>query len=241
MPAKYCLAQYFGDRMPDSASLSVTAEALTQPAIDVPLDPIPFWSSTEDNVYSTGMIFEDCNNDGYIDLFIANGNDIVLAPNYVYLSESGTLPASATWSSTNAEYSGHCAVGDIDDNGFVDLLVANFLGRGGFSTSNHSEIYLNFDGLPETSASWRTADSMMTFSCALGDPDGDGDLDAAFATGTAYENIYTADKMYFNIDGELQTLPGWTSTTLRAAMDVTWGDVDNDGDLIGQYFDLRRC
>ena len=236
MPAKYCLAQYFGGRMPDSTGLSVAAEALTQPAIDVPLDPFPFWHAGWSGLYSTGMIFEDCNNDGYIDLFIANGNDMAMAPNYIYISESGTLPTTPTWSSANDEYTGHCAVGDIDDDGYVDFLVANFLGEGRFYTTNHSELYWNTTGLPETSASWRTADSMMTFSCALGDPDGDGDLDAAFATGTAYEDIYTADKIYFNVDGELQTLPGWTSTTLRASMDVTWGDVDNDGDL-----DLAFC
>lgn len=202
----------------------------------VPISKDPFWQTSEAGVYSTGMIWHDCNKDGYIDVFFSNGNDIVEARNTIYISVYGVLPSNASWFSANYEYSGHCAVGDIDDNDYPDFAVANYLGAGGFSTPNRSNLYLNFNGLPNTSPDWYTGDSIYSFSCALGDADGDGDLDLAFATGEGYTVKKQKDLIYFNINGSLQTSPSWQSASVTEAMDVTWGDVDNDGDL-----DLAFC
>ncbi len=202
----------------------------------IPYQQNQFWQSSESNMYSTGMVWRDGNNDGYIDVFFSNGNDIVQAKNTIYMSNRGTLPAAATWFSDNNEYSGHCAVGDIDDNGLPDFAVANYLGSGGFSTANLSNVYMNFDGLPSTSPDWYTGDSIYSFSCALGDADGDGDLDLAIATGDGYNNINITDRIYYNVDGTLQDLPGWETADGTQALDVAWGDVDNDGDL-----DLAFC
>lgn len=202
----------------------------------VPIDPDPFWQSGEDGVYSTGMIWRDCNNDGYVDVFFSNGNDMALAQNAIYISQYGLLPIFASWYSANHEYSGHCAVGDIDDDGLPDFAVANYLGSGGFSTPGLSNVYLNSAGMPNTSPDWYTGDSIYSFSCALGDIDGDGDLDLAFATGEGYTAQKERDLVFFNINGALQTIPDWRSAIFTEAMDVTWGDVDNDG-----YLDLAFC
>ncbi|MEW5924283.1 MAG: FG-GAP-like repeat-containing protein [Candidatus Zixiibacteriota bacterium] len=202
----------------------------------VPLEDTTFWESSEENVYSTGLIWRDCNNDGYIDAFFSNGNDIVQAKNFIYLSNYGKLPQSASWYSSDNEYSGHCTVGDVDDNGYPDFAVANFLGDGAFSTMNVSNLYLNMDGLPNTTADWHNGDSVFTFSCAFGDADGDGDLDLAFSTGMSYGGPALYDYIYYNVDGVLQTTPGWQSDVPTEAMDVTWGDVDNNG-----YLDLAFC
>ncbi len=197
----------------------------------VPIETSPFWQSSESNLYSTGMIWRDCNNDGYIDVFYSNGNDIVLAPNTIYLSDHGELPASASWVSANSEYSGHCAVGDINDDGWADFFVSNFLGQDGFSTANFSNLYLNSDGLPNQSPDWSNTDSIYSFSCATGDVDGDGDLDIAVATGEPYGSRKIVDRIYYNVNGSFESEPGWQSQAMTEAMDVTWGDVDNDGDL----------
>ncbi len=202
----------------------------------ISLQKTPFWQSSEINMTTTGMIWRDCNKDGHIDVFFSNGNDITLSPNTIYLSNNGILPASADWFSANNEYSGHCAVGDINDDGWPDFAVSNFLGENGFSSANHSNLYLNSEGIINASPDWYTGDSIYTFSCAFGDADGDGDLDLAFSTGESYGDRKYTDRIYYNIDGTLESLPAWESDAATEAMDVTWGDVNNDG-----YLDLAFC
>ena len=67
----------------------------------VPLETSVFWQTSESDVYSTGMVWDDCNKDGYIDVYYSNGNDIVRAQNFVYLSRYGALPYSADWYSSS--------------------------------------------------------------------------------------------------------------------------------------------
>ena len=197
---------------------------------DVPLGTMPFWTTSEQNIYSTGMIWRDCNRDGVIDVFFSNGNDIVQAANNIYLFGSGPMPTSASWYSSNLEYSGHCAVGDINDDGYPDLMVSDYIGAG-FGHPNRADFYLNQGGLPDATPVWSTPDLIFSFSCAFGDVDGDGDLDVAFATGEGYYQDYQQDLIYLNDGGSFSNTVYWSSAASGASMDVTWGDVDNDGDL----------
>lgn len=201
-----------------------------------PVDIFPFWQSGYSENYSTGMIWRDCNGDGLIDVFFSNGNDMALAKNTIYINQRGVLPSLPTWHSNNADYSGHCAVGDLDDNGRPDFMVANYLGQGGFGTLDKPDGYYNMTGLPNVVANWQGGTLTNSFSCAFGDVDADGDLDFAVATGDAYYSVSQSDQIYFNNNGSLNTIPGWLSTTTTMAIDVTFGDLDNDG-----YLDMIFC
>ncbi len=194
----------------------------------IPYNTLPDWSSTETSDVGTGCDLADINGDGWLDLAVSNGNDISLSPNFVYLNNLGTLPTSASWSSDNQQYSGHCELADIDGDGFPEFMVANYISPGWQPGS--VQIYDNSDGVLETTPSWEAADPVYCFRATFGDPDGDGDLDLALATGESYHGIFTANLIFFNEGGVLSTTPGWISGDLDAGYDAQFVDIDNDGD-----------
>ncbi len=204
--------------------------------------PVPFsdladWESEPTGV-STGGAFLDLDRDGDLDLVVANGNDILRQTVDVYYNDgAGHYPIQPQWQSSDVDYHGHLSVGDVDGDGWPDVAVSVFLGAGGFGFPGHVKLYRN-DGTGTLSSTpvWRSSDSFFSFSCALGDADGDGDLDLAVATGEPYSDPPDRNRVYYNVAGQLQTTPGWTSPADDHAMDVTFGDADGDGDL-----DLAFC
>lgn len=195
----------------------------------IPLETIPSWTSVENDYYFTGAIFCDANGDGFVDFLTSNGNDMRQSPQFVYYNSNGVLENSASWVSSDINYSGHSAAGDIDSDGYPDWAIANYIAPGWGVTN--SQLYRNIDGTFEVSPSWQTADAFHSFACAFGDADGDGDLDLAFACGEAYNGFAENNRIYYNNDGVLEVSPSWTSDNDGYFYDVTWGDVDGDGDL----------
>ncbi len=196
---------------------------------EMPLEMHPYWMSTESGVYSTGANWGDIDKNGFLDLVISNGNDAVMALNYVYFNDGGNLQTTHGWASFNGQYSCHSALGDVNSDGYLDFAVSNYIGEGwGTSTV---QLYMNLGGTLETSPSWESADSMHTFACAFGDADGDGDLDLAVACGEGYYNIQERQRIYYNDGGTLERTPSWTSLDSVPCLDVEWADIDNDGDL----------
>lgn len=203
---------------------------MTQPLYAViPLENSPSWRSTDLSVYSTGAVFGDIDGNGFLDLVVSNGNDIVKAPNFVYFNYNGKLDTTAGWVSSNAEYSGHCALGDIDKDGYLELAVSNYINTGWGKLV--MQLYDNVNGSLTLAPTWSSSDSMHSFACAFGDADGDGDLDLAVACGEAYYNFYEKNRIYYNQNGILETISSWVSADTGFCYDVDWGDVDNDGDL----------
>lgn len=200
----------------------------------VPYEAVPDWFSTESDYYGTGAAIDDINGDSYPDLAISNGNDIIPAPNLAYLNSGGTMPETAGWVSDNWDYSGHCELGDYDSDGYPELVVSNYIAEGWNPARLH--IYENIEGTLVTQPSWVSDQQFFSFRSTWGDADGDGDLDLAVATGEAYNDFFEPNLIYYNIDGVIQSDPGWVSADSDACYDVHWVDIDLDYDL-----DLAFC
>ena len=197
----------------------------------VPYNLTPTWTSTANNEYSTGCAWADINRDGWLDLVVANGNDMARQRVTVYLNNNGTLPVSPSWQSGDIDYHGHLSIGDINGDGWPDVAVSVYLGVSGFSSKGKVKLYSNTNGTLSSLPSWTSQDSMYTFSCAFGDADGDGDLDLAVACGESYNNFPDKNRIYYNINGALSNLPGWYSSLSGYSMNAGWADFNNDGRL----------
>jgi len=193
----------------------------------VPFGSSPIWESL-DSDFSTGGALADVDGDGYLDLFVGNGNDMALNNNSVYKNQSGALETVASWVSLDQGYFGHNAVGDVNNDGNVDMAVSYY---GAFVPWRHDIYYNDGDSLERT-PSWQNAmsDTFNSFDCAFGDVDGDGDLDVVFSGGEMYTGRNQRSRLYLNAGGIFDTVASWTSLP-GYAYGVAWGDVDNDGDL----------
>ena len=171
---------------------------------------------------SIAGVWGDYDNDGYLDLFVANN---VNSENKLYHNNGNGTFTSITNSPIVNEgiYSHAAAWADYDRDGNLDLVVSdfhpthfNFLfkgdGKGGFEVDTKSEV-----GLSASSA----------VGVAWGDYDNDGDQDL-FIANTNGEN----NQLFRNEEGVLRKVTtGTVVTDSGYSVGGAWGDYDNDGDL----------
>jgi hypothetical protein len=178
---------------------------------------------------STGSAWTDYDNDGWLDLYVCNRDQA----NFLYHNNGdGTFTRITTGAiATDVANSSGCAWGDYDNDGWLDLVVANVLtpnclyhndGNGTFTKITVGPVVT--DTSRGNGASW-------------GDMDNDGDLDLMVATGVL--GMYN-DLLYLNngdgtftkiIDSPVVNDATWAGGS-------AWGDFDSDGDLdlfVGGY------
>jgi hypothetical protein len=194
----------------------------------------PDWISEPLGHVATGLGIADINQDGWDDIVVANGNDIEPQHLCVYYNlGNGTFHDNPSWVSEDTDFHGHLAIGDINGDNRMDVAVS-VLAREKYPYSpGYVKVYFNKGVELEALPAYSTADSMFTFSCALGDADGDGDLDLAVACGFSEIFTQTYNRIYYNENGELQRLPGWKSDVFMNSLDVDFADMDCNG-----YLDL---
>ncbi|MCS5537853.1 MAG: FG-GAP-like repeat-containing protein, partial [Candidatus Poseidoniaceae archaeon] len=205
------------------------------------------WTSTN-ALDSKSVAWGDVDGDGDLDLAAGDYS----SNNEVYLNSGTALATTSDWTSGNSLDTESVAWGDVDGDGDLDLAVGNQDGT--------NEVYLNqlndggagTDGLPDidlggpgpvifnSNGDWNSSNSLWTYSVAWGDVDGDGDLD--LAVGNA-DDSYGPSEVYSNGDGALASSRSWASDSNLDTRSVSWGDIDNDGDLdlaVGNFGDQNE-
>jgi len=195
--------------------------------------------------YGFAVRAADFDDDGDIDIYVANDSD----PNYLYRNDGhGVFQEVGVWSGCALDANGASqasmgiAVGDINDDGLLDIFVTNF-------AQDFSTLYRGLGGGLFEDASEETGVGPATYGpmswgTALADLDNDGDLDLVVADGHIYPQIdrhpevagtfRQTTQLLENrggrfVDVSAEAGPGFA--TKRSARGLAVGDYDNDGDL----------
>jgi hypothetical protein len=178
---------------------------------------------------STGCAWADYDNDGWLDLYVCNRDQA----NFLYHNNGdGTfMRITAGAIATDIANSSGCAWGDYDNDGWLDLVVAN---SGTPCCLYHNDGNGTFSKITVGPV---VTDTSRCNGASWGDMDNDGDLDLMVATGLL--GMYN-DLLYRNNgDGTFTKI-----TDSPVVNDATWsggsawGDFDSDGDLdlfVGGY------
>ena len=189
------------------------------------------WGGLSPQKWST-VTWADIDNDGRLDLFQQGGNSTGYY-SYVFTNNGTLLRRNLTWDTGIAVVDeGDVSFGDIDKNGYVDLLQMGY----SQSTGRHyTRVYTN-NGATFANNATRTGDlggnnGTDAGSLILGDVDNDGDLDAV-RTGTNYGDTKSWSR-YYTYNGTGFKYNNTVSAELYALHDgsAVFGDYNNDGKL----------
>ncbi len=166
----------------------------------------------------------DYNNDTYIDLFVANEDNQNTKDNYLYENNgNGTFTRVVSGDIVNnLGDSRGSSWGDYDNDGFLDLVVANGGGQNSFLYRNNGD-----DTFTRNTAGPVVNDNGNSDGAAWGDYDNDGNLDL-FVTN------YSANNALFKNNGDgtfTKILTGAIVSDGGFSGAASWCDFDNDGNL----------
>jgi hypothetical protein len=195
--------------------------------------------SDTDGYYGLGVICSDFDEDGLVDIFVANDS----TPNFLYHNNGdGTFKdigfPSGTAVNENGSEQGSMGVtlGDYDHDGRLDLFVTNF-------DDDYNTLYHNDGRGSFTDVSYATKVAAVSlpyvgWGTKFFDYDNDGWVDLLVVNGHVYPQLPTYRQRnlmhHNNRDGtfaEVGAQLGPPFAEKRTGRGAAFGDIDNDGDV----------
>jgi enediyne biosynthesis protein E4 len=189
-----------------------------------------------------GVVATDINNDGLIDLFVANDTvaDFLFVNRGHGKFEEIGQPAGIAYSDEGRPRSGMGVdSADLNQDGWMDLFVANIDHEAyAFYQNNHDE---TFDNIAAASGIANATRLMSGWGLKFFDYDNDGNIDLMIANGhpddlieTIYENVkYREPLLLFHNSGKalknVSAESGPVFSRSMSARGLALGDFDNDG------------
>jgi hypothetical protein len=194
-----------------------------------------------DKAYGFTVVWGDFDNDGWLDAYVANDS----MPNYLWrnkgngtFEEIGMEAGCAVSADGRPQSSMGVAVGDYDNDGWLDLLVTNF-------AEDYDTLYRNsrgqFDDVSYAAGLGTTSYTQLGWGAGFIDFDNDGWRDLFIANGHIYPQADKARNHYFQHnqlfrnqrDGHFQPLSDADSGFSEAwsSRGAAWADMRNDGAL----------
>jgi len=195
--------------------------------------------------YGFTAVFADVNNDGKVDLLVANDS----SPNYLYLNKGdGTFEDASYVSGFALNKDGReiasmgLAAGDYRNNGLLDLLVTDF-------SDDYKVLYRNdgdasFSDVSDQMGITKIAVPFLGWGAGLVDYDNDGWKDIFMVNGHVYPEVDQHDwgttyaqrpLLFHNLKGEkfeyVAPVKGTGLAVVTSGRGAAFGDLFNDGKI----------
>lgn len=169
---------------------------------------------------STAAVWGDMDNDGDLDLFVANFSegDVIFKNLLIETGSASFVDVTVTSNFINESVGRSKAAvwGDYNNDGFLDIYVSKFWGKNALYRNNGGSTFSLVDGVVSDVRDSEWANWV--------DYDDDGDLDL-YVVNREQEN-----RLYINNNGEFSVDPGLLNDTQFGRFSV-WSDFDNNGKL----------